>query len=151
MPPQLKDVANGIINITSNPSKNQFTPSEVSDYLQEKKFSSLGRATISANVSNNLKSLCDYELIRRDPDNKQKRNRPCVIIDREGLRKQAKEDVVQDDISNTLPLFDTNSLVLRLEKTEERLAALEKNIFNNSLVKNTKGEMSSIIRLTTEF
>ena len=55
MTPTLTDVATAIINITTNPNRDRFKPSQITGYLMKNGFSNLERRCVNAPVSNKLK------------------------------------------------------------------------------------------------
>ena len=157
MAPTLTDVATAIINITTNPHRDRFKPSQITDYLMKNGFSHCVRNNLSAQVTNKLKDI-EYthnKIIIRDPHAQQTRNVPWIIMERERLKELCDPETIQehiDEIEDIEAPTDIDVLYQSIHKLEQRIETLEMNASNTQNGETvTKGLMELIINDRSEF
>jgi hypothetical protein len=142
------------MNITTNPQRDRFNSSQVTDYLIENEFSKHDRRKLSAPVSNILTELEEgYDkIIIRDPKTVKKRYIPRIIMDRDRLRELCDPEAIPVDVDRIEAPSDNEFLLESIHKLEQRLATLEANVSNTQHgVEDTKCTMELIINDRSKF
>ena len=86
------EVALAILDVTAEPRRGHFKPSEIRENLQKTRFPEAEAKSLSSQIQPHLQSLREKGIIEIDPNYDQKRNKPHLIVNVDALQAVAKDD-----------------------------------------------------------